>query len=132
MLMSKEISCRIQAVYAPPAYLPTMVKDGRLKALAISSNSDLREHFVTPTARSLGVDCITTTWCGMDAPSKTPPLIVEVLAKTMKQVSEDPDVKINFQMQGLKTNTLAPAEFDMFMMKDSERLTPLIKSTDMN
>ena len=109
-----------------------MVKDGRLKAIAISSNSDLREHFVTPTARSLGVDCITTTWYGMDAPSKAPPLIVEVLAKTMKQVSEDPDVKSNFQMQGLKTNTLALAEFDMFKMKDSERLTPLIKSTDMN
>jgi len=132
MLMCKEISCRIQAVYAPLAYLPTMVKDGRLKAIAISSNSDLREHFVTPTARSLGVDYITTTWYGLDAPSKAPPLIVEVLSKKRRQVSENPDEKSNFQMQGLNPYNFAPAAFDMSMMKDSERQTPLITSIVMN
>ena len=131
-IVSDLLGDRIQAVFAPPAYLPTMVKDGRLKALAISSIGDLREPFAAASARSQGVDYITTTWYGLVAPSKTPPAIVDALAKAMKQVSEDPEVKSKLQLQGLTANTLALGEFDAYMKKDSDRLTPLIKATDTN
>ncbi len=131
-IVSDLLGGRIQAVFAPSAYLPTMVKDGRLKALAISSSSDLREPFAAPSARSQGVDYITTTWYGMVAPSRTPPAIVDTIAKAMKQVSEDPEVKSKLQMQGLIANTLALGDFDAFMKKDLDRLTSFIKATDSN
>lgn len=131
-IVSDLLGGRIQAVFAPPAYLPTMVKDGRLRALALSAVSDLHEPFAAPSARSQGVDYVTTTWYGMVAPSKTAPATVELLAKAMKQVSEDPEVKSKLQLQGLNANTLALSDFDAFMKRDADRLRPLIKATDSN
>jgi len=131
-IVSDLLASRVQSVFAPPAYLPAMIKDGRLKALAISSTADLQDPFYAPNAKSQGVDYINSTWYGILAPSKTPVDVLEMLKKAVNAVTEDPEVKAKLLLQGLNPNGLSLAGFDVFLAKEADRITPLLKSTDAN
>ena len=109
-----------------------MIKDGRLKALAISSTANLQDPFFAQTARSQGVDYINSTWCGILAPSKTPIAILETLKKAVNTVTEDSEVKAKLLLQGLNLNSLSLGEFDAFLAKEADRITPLFKTADSN
>ena len=131
-IVSDLLASRVQSVFAPPAYLPSMIKDGRLKALAISSTADLQDPFYAPNAKSQGVDYINSTWYGILAPSKTPVDVLEMLRKAVNTVTEDPEVKAKLLLQGLNPNGLSLAGFDVFLAKEADRITPLLKSADAN
>ena len=131
-IVSDLLAARVQSVFAPPAYLPAMIKDGRLKALAISSTADLHDPFFAPNAKSQGIDYINSTWYGILAPSKTPPALMEILKKAINTVTEDLDVKAKLLLQGLNPNGLSLSDFDVFLAKEADRITPLLKSAETN
>ena len=129
-IISDLLGARVQAVFAPPAYVLSMLKDGKLLPLAVGTTTDLKEPIAIPSARSQGVEYINTTWYGMLAPAKTPPAVLKTLEKAILQVSKDPEVQEKLKLQGLNANQLALNDFDAFLKKEATRLAPVLKSAD--
>ncbi len=129
-IISDLLSGRVQANFAPPGYVQPLIKDGKMKALAVGSTTDLKEPFVVASARSQGVDYINTTWYGMLAPAKTPAAVLQVLDKAIQQVNNDPEVRDKLKQAGLWGSKISLDEFDTYLKKDAERIASLIKVSD--
>jgi len=58
--------------------------------------------------------------------------LMEILKKAINTVTEDPDVKAKLLLQGLNPNGLSLSDFDVFLAKEADRITPLLKSAETN
>lgn len=131
-IVSDLLGGRVQATFAPPAYLPTFIENGKLIALAVGAEAPIRQPFAAPTARSQGVNYVNSTWYGMLAPARTPAAVLDRLTKAIAQVDTDPDVREKLAQQGLAANSLSLAAFDRFLKAEAERLVPLVKTAHSN
>ena len=88
------VAGRVQFIMTPPSTLGTLVKDGRLRALAVTGKQRTRGYPDVPTIAESGVPGFQwETWSGIYAPSKTPRAIVEKLNREITGVLRMPDVQ---------------------------------------
>ncbi|MFM9969421.1 MAG: tripartite tricarboxylate transporter substrate-binding protein [Burkholderiales bacterium] len=125
------ISNRIQAMFAPVAFLMPQIKEGKLLALAITSPEAIRSPIVAPAAAEAGLPGYSyTTWYGVLASSKVPRPILTRLADELQRVSDEPDIREKLAAQGILPRKIALAEFDKFILADMERMGALIKANN--
>jgi len=100
-----------------------LVKDGKLRALAVSSTERLPLlPDVPPFAEASGAkDYEGVSWHMLLLPAKTPRPIIERLHAEMKQIMRDPDIKEKISALGYIPNE-TPSIEDMRRYVDSERL----------
>jgi tripartite-type tricarboxylate transporter receptor subunit TctC len=117
---------RIHATFAPEAFTLPLLQDGRLLALAVADGEPIREPVAIPTALSDHVDYRIATWYGFLAPAKTPTAIVATLHDVLAELGKDPEFRNTMDAQGVKPRGIGIGEFDRYIRKDIERLTPLL------
>jgi tripartite-type tricarboxylate transporter receptor subunit TctC len=114
--------------------LPTsvqQVKDGAVKALAVTSARRLPELPDTPTMRELGYDVgKVTAWFGMVAPARTPAALVAQFNAAANAALAEPDVKEKLGAIGFQAIGGTPAEFTDFISAEIDRWVPLARSLD--
>jgi tripartite-type tricarboxylate transporter receptor subunit TctC len=71
-LLSDLVTGRVEVTFSPTAFAGTLVKDGKLQALAVGAEEPQTDPFPAPTAQSAGVDYLYSTWYGFLAPANTP------------------------------------------------------------
>jgi len=126
-LRSDLYSGRIQAVFAPPAYVLPQIKEGKLYALGASTLEDLKEPLAVPSiAKTMGVNYEYSTWYGIVASSMVPAPILEKLARAVTQVSRDPDVIEVMRSNGVGPRNIPLREFDAFIKSDIEAVRRLV------
>jgi tripartite-type tricarboxylate transporter receptor subunit TctC len=126
------VTNRIQSVFTPAAFVLGQIRDGKLKALAVTGSERLSLLRDVPTTTEAGLPNYQfATWFGLVAPSKVPPQIVSQLARTMKAVLDDPTLKQKFAEQGLTPRLLMQQEFDTYIKSEMDRLSPMVKSSGM-
>ena len=113
-------------LFAPAAFTLSLIKEGRLKALAVSSPTDMREPIAVPSARAEGVDYEYSTWYGFLAPAKTPKTVVEALNRAIADVSQDPDLKAKIIAQGIAPRFKPLADMDAHVESEVNRLRPVL------
>jgi tripartite-type tricarboxylate transporter receptor subunit TctC len=113
---------QIQIGMTSKAVLLPLIKEGRLKALAVTSDARWPELPDVPTMRESGFDGVPAyLWIGLLAPVQTPTAIVDKLNAAMSEGLKAPDVRANIAKLGLETRTLTPQEFTA-RMADEARL----------
>jgi tripartite-type tricarboxylate transporter receptor subunit TctC len=113
---------QIQIGMTSKAVLLPLIKEGRLKALAVTSDARWPELPDVPTMRESGFDGVPAyLWIGLLAPVQTPMAIVDKLNAAMSEGLKAPDVQANIAKLGLETRTLTPQEFTA-RMADEARL----------
>ena len=117
---------RVEALFAPAAFTLSLIKEGRLKALAVSSPTDMREPIAVPSARAEGVEYEYSTWYGFLAPAKTPKTVVEALNRAIADVSQDPDLKAKIIAQGIAPRFKPLADMDAHVESEVNRLRPVL------
>jgi tripartite-type tricarboxylate transporter receptor subunit TctC len=117
---------RIHATFAPEAFTLPLLQDGRLLALAVADDEPIREPIAIPTAISERVDYRIATWYGFLAPAKTPAAILATLRDALAALGKDPELRAAMHEQGVKPRGIGLGEFDLYIRKDVERLTPLL------
>lgn len=120
---------RVQATFAPAAFLLGPIRDGKLIALAVTTPSAMRTPLEAPSVSEAAIPGFEyATWFGFVAPAKVPAHAIERLARAIQSAAAEAEVKAKLQSQGIVSRTLGLREFDAYMKADMDRLAPVIKA----
>jgi tripartite-type tricarboxylate transporter receptor subunit TctC len=72
--------------------IAALVKSGKLRALAVTSEQRLASYPQVPTLKEQGIDLAVNFWSGLLAPAGTPAPIVRRLQEEMARIMALPDV----------------------------------------
>jgi tripartite-type tricarboxylate transporter receptor subunit TctC len=122
------VAGRIQATFAPAAFMLPMLQDGKLLALAVSAREPMRNPVAAPAALSAGVDYEYATWYGFLAPAKTPEAVLGTLDRAITEVGEDAELQAKIAAQGIAPRSVGLRDFDAHIRREIARLDPLLKS----
>src|SRR3954470_956810 len=119
-LLSDLVTGRVEVTFSPTAFVGTLVRDGKLQALAVGAEEPQTDPFPAPTAQSAGVDYLYSTWYGFLAPANTPQDILDRLGGAVPAGAAEPDVQAKVRTSKVKTR----AAFDAHIREDVKTLAP--------
>lgn len=106
-----------------------LLKDGRLRALAVTSAQRVPQLPDVPTLSELGYEgLVIHSWYAVLAPAGTPQPIVDRLAAEYRKASETENVRQYLSTQGLIPLSATSAEFAATMKQELERWGRIIKA----
>lgn len=98
------------------------LKDGRLKALAITAPQRHPQLPNVPTVAEMGwPEVEMSVWYGLFAPAGTPAAIVEKLNAGVAQVVADPTILKRLADLGHEVSPMSPAQVQALMLKDAAK-----------
>ena len=108
-----------------------LVKDGRIKAIAVTSAARSRLVPDLPTVTQAGYkDFEVLAWYCMSAPAGTPAPIVNRLAAEIEKVVNEPATKDKFTQLGMEPNFKKGQDFIAYMAKESAKWGKVIKDAN--
>ena len=125
------LSGRVDYCFCPIGIVMPMVKDGRLRALAVSSAKRASGVPELPTTEEAGVpNSAQPFWVGMGAPAKTPrEVIARLHAETVKALNS-PELKARWASLNQDSRIFTPEQFDAFLRDDLASNAALIKAAN--
>ena len=122
---------RLDWIYVPVAAAVPLIKDGRLKALAVSSRARIAPLPDVPTMAEAGLPGGEYMfWIGLFAPRKTPRAIVEKLNGETTKAIGAPDLRERFRGMGAEPLPMKPADLDAFLAADTEKMGKVVKAAN--
>ncbi len=115
-------------VFAAPAAMP-MVKDGRVRAIAVTTPKRIPALPDVPTVAEAGLPAAEhTAWFGMFAPAGTPKGLVRKLVADLNSILREPQTKQRFLTQGADPiDNSSPEAFMKLLRSENVRFAKLIK-----
>jgi tripartite-type tricarboxylate transporter receptor subunit TctC len=106
------------------------VKDGKLKALAVSSAKRFPTMPDIPTVAEMGMPGFETgSFQGIVAPAGTPPEIVNRLHALVSQVLGTPEMKERLDKAGAELRPQSPAQFGSFIRTEKDKWAKVVKDS---
>jgi tripartite-type tricarboxylate transporter receptor subunit TctC len=103
---------QIQVGMTTKAVLLPLIKDGKLRALAVTSDARWPDLPDVPTLRESGFDGIPAyLFIGLLAPVQTPAPVIEKLNAAMNEGMRAPEMQASIAKLGLETRSLTSAQF---------------------
>ena len=122
------IGGQVQLLFVSMPAALQFVKQGRLKALAVTSGKRSASAPDVPTiAENGGPDVVVDSWYGVLVPAKTPAPVVAKLNAAMVKVLAMPDVKEKLFAQGAEAVSSSPAEFDAMIRDELKKWEYVIR-----
>jgi tripartite-type tricarboxylate transporter receptor subunit TctC len=98
------------------------IRDGRIKALAVTSRNRSPQLPDVPTLDEAGVKGYeASTFTGIFAPAATPPAVVEKLHLALRKALASEAVRGRFRAMGVEVMDMSQAEFAAFVRTDLEK-----------
>ncbi|CAM3896184.1 Bug family tripartite tricarboxylate transporter substrate binding protein [Bordetella tumulicola] len=117
----------------PPISVMPMIKDGRLRALAVVSKERMSFLPDTATIEELGVPGIEgSAWIGFVAPAGIPADIKGKLVSALTEAIKTPTVQERLKNQFMEPAADGPEAFDKYMDDELKRWEPLIKRLNLS
>jgi len=108
-----------------------MVEAKRLRPIAVSSLKPSAALPGVPPVAEAGLPGFEfAAWHGLLAPKGTPPPIVELLNRKLRETLADPVVKSRFEKGGIDPVTSSPAEYSEFLRSELEKWRRVIRERD--
>jgi tripartite-type tricarboxylate transporter receptor subunit TctC len=121
---------RIHVYWPTPATVLPLIREGRIKALAISSpqrNPDLPD---VPTMKELGLDELTLEfWAGMWAPAGVPADVVEKLNAAVNEALQSSEMIASMKKLGFEARIASSQHFAAFVAAEIPRWTAVVKAS---
>lgn len=112
-----------------PSVAP-LVRDGKLRALAIGAPARLPDFPDIPTAAEAGQpEPFVDAWFGLFAPAQTPAPLVERIAGAMLGVVRDPSMGEKLRNAGFTLAPQGPADFAAFQKQEVARWQEMVRLT---
>ena len=122
------VAGRVDFMFDPIITALPFVKDGKLRALAITSTRRSALAPDVPTLAEAGhAGYEVNPWFGLAAPAGTPQPIIERLYQAFSKAAKDPEVVKRLADQGIETLGTTPAEFAAFIKAETARWTEVVK-----
>ena len=127
-VMSDLMSGRIEMFFVGTQLAAQQVASGKLKALAVTGAKRWKGMPEVPTMQEQGFkDYNLINWFGLWLPAKAPADIVARLHQDTVKALAEPDIRGQFEAQGLEGVGMPPAEFAKFVAKESAFITDLAR-----
>lgn len=120
-LMAGEIGTMIDGTLVP------LVKDGSVRALAVTSEQRVSALPDVPTMKEQGVDMVYTSWHGLMAPKGTDPQIIAKVNAAMDEIMSRPEMVARFEALNIALVGGSPADFGAFITEQGQILGDLVK-----
>jgi len=121
---------RIHIYWPSPATVLPLIREGKIKALAISSperNPDLPN---VPTTKELGLSELSLEfWTGAWAPGGTPAEIVEKLNAAINAALQSPELIASMNKLGFESRIGSAQDFAAFVTAEIPRWTAVVKAS---
>ena len=121
-------SGEVQVMFLSPGAVTSLIKSGKLRALAVTGTrpSDLFPGL--PTVAASGVPGYeSSAYFGLFAPAKTPAAVVSRVNQDVARVLNLPDVKARLFDGGMEVVASSPEDFAAMMKSDIARWSRIIK-----
>jgi len=117
----------IHAILTPIAELFPHLKSGRVRPIAVSSDTRTTQFPEIPAIAETVKGYEFTSWFGTFVPAGTPKPIVDRLNAELKKAVADPDVASKLSAQTLDPMHMTPEEFAKLLKSDFDRLEQVVK-----
>jgi len=118
----------VDVMFSPASTVLPHVKSERLRALAVTTAARLPSLPELPTVAESGLKGYeTVTWFGFVAPAKTPPAIVTRLNAEIVKALALPDVRSQFELQGIEILGGTPERFADYIREEIAKWARAIK-----
>jgi tripartite-type tricarboxylate transporter receptor subunit TctC len=120
---------RVHFFMAPIANSVSLVKEGKLRALGVSSRE--RDALVpdVPTIAESGVTGYESIlWFGLLTSSKTPRALIAKISQDIARILQEPEVRARWLPVGLDPKPTTPAQFDKIVADDLATFTKLARA----
>jgi len=125
------ISGEINVGFVPIHVAMPHVKAGRLTALAVGSAKRHPNAPGVPTLQELGIKgADVDMWYAFMAPKGTPAPVVSRLDSELRAILALPEIKANFDRQGMDAASSSPDELNALMQRDYERWGEVIRKNN--
>jgi tripartite-type tricarboxylate transporter receptor subunit TctC len=116
----------VNAVSVSPPEGIAQVKAGKLRVIALFSQTRMVDFPDVPTVGEQGVAFNMGQWRGLAAPKGTPPQAIKVLHDAFRKGMQDPVFVKNAAEMSVALAYVGPAEFGKLMAADHERYAKLV------
>ena len=106
------------------------IKDGKLRALAVTTASRSEVLPDIPTVGEFLPGYDASAWTGVGAPRNTPAEIIEKLNREINAGLADPKLKARFTDQGLAAFVGSPADFGKFIVEETEKWAKVVRTAN--
>ena len=118
----------VQALFATVPSAVAYIKDGRLKALVVTSEKRESALPAIPSAPEAGVPgLLVSTWSGVLAPPGTPRAIVMKLNSEIAKAANSPDMIERYNAVAAEVFTTSPEEFAKIARNDFAKWSKVVK-----
>lgn len=116
------VAGRVDVLFDQVTSSSAFIEQGRVKALAVSSESRWKSLPAVPTFREAGLkDFVITNFTGLVAPAGTPSEVVTTLQRAAVQALQDESVKKSFASMGVEAVGSTPEAFAQLIRDDLGR-----------
>lgn len=117
-------------VFAPLISSITMIREGKVVLLAVSSDKRSSAFPNVPTMAEAGFpQGQFNFWIGMLAPAQTPKAILEKMNDEINAIVDMPDVRERFEKMGALPFKMKPTAFDKFIEEEAASLGEVMKTS---
>lgn len=116
----------IDSMFVSPSIVMSYLKEGRLRALGVSSRERIPELPDTATFGEVGVEADIPAWSGFWAPPMTPPDVVNDLYRRMAQAARTPAFETYTRDNGGAIVLMPPDRFAAYVASEVARYRTLL------
>jgi tripartite-type tricarboxylate transporter receptor subunit TctC len=127
--MTETSAGRLDYFFAPLSSAISLIKDGRLQALAIGTAHRSPLLPDVPTTTEAGYpQSEYVFWVALLAPAGTPRAVIDRLNAQAQKALASPEVKEKLTLLGAEPMPMAPAAFDAFLKAEAARMADVVKA----
>lgn len=106
------------------------IENGKLRALAVTSSSRIKQLPKVPTLNEDGVPGYeASVWYGLVAPANTPNVIIDKINKALASSLQDPTVRDQMMSNDFSPMGGSPEQFDKFIKSESIKWAKVVKTS---
>jgi tripartite-type tricarboxylate transporter receptor subunit TctC len=128
--MTDLIGGQVQFVVNPIPQSMEFVKDGKVRALAVTTAKRLPALPNLPTVSEFVPGYEAVGWYGIGAPKGTPAPIVAALNAALTAALGEPEAKKRLADLGVEAMPMTPAQFAKFMIAENEKWEKVVRAAD--
>ncbi|QKO20641.1 tripartite tricarboxylate transporter substrate binding protein [Rhodoferax sp. BAB1] len=126
--ITETVAGRVDFMFTPVLSSIPMIRDNRMRALAVSTAQRSSALPEVPTVAEAAVPgFVFDFWIGLLAPAKTPRDVVNKLNQEVNKALNQPDVKERMAKLGGEPLPMTPERFDAFIREEHATLSVIMK-----
>jgi tripartite-type tricarboxylate transporter receptor subunit TctC len=124
------IAGRLHMQFDALTLLVPLIKEGKLRALAVQGSARWPDLPDVPTLREAGfTDFPGNAWAGIMAPPKTPPHVVSKLNATINEILTSAETKANLAKLNVLLRPGSPQEFSAFITNETPKWSAMVRES---